>query len=849
MRSWIVLAVFGSLCVFVHAQCNIKDGDLSVPFPNIENEAYESYQMAVEYTLPDAGQTDYYTEYYDILNRKGRVEAHQAGKALTYIYNPPTYEAWDLAGWNCTFKFLNDTPEMFRDVQDDWLYVPDKEGNAKKITVGPSAMLKVAYDKWYNTVNTSTPEVFYMGEYESEVRGIKGIYWRRCDGEKSFVDYVFTGEKYVNPYGLKDFKTLPLRILFGGIREGREPRFSTQQYEIVLFQPFISDGLRPFDLPRGRGCKRRDFSEDDDIPKPPDFSGQTLQFSAEVIYQTVDFNGDPNEFVTYYNTLSMALDVRSQLLAYHYSPWNKTAPKNEPNVVAPVYTIFDMLHGYLYRYNLTDGQCELIRERTFIPIFELPRGRGGISLTDPEVLFPNDESVFLSEGINRGLRVNVFEEVSYNYELDNGDEFISIPKAIITHTYLQSYEVERNINSVRNALTQVQMRFIGRLKDRVMEIVTMNFYGFSTEIRNRQNTFNVKRCFKNDDDYVWITLTFNADESTLNKIKQDVPSIQTNVLNAITMGSELNAARIPVLEVDFSGALYVTMQVLGKPPVLLDFLPPEEGKKITGTKEQEGITDVDVCATKCLESEGVCWGFSMCGAVCTFGADSSAKVEETKENCKLYTRKYADNFDRSPGNVLNLGAQEILPISNVEECARACLNRTGYRCLSFDHCPTEEKDACFLHTVHYPNPKSREKVSKRSPSCGHYVRKFSTEFKKNAGKRTVGSKIPPLTNLTLEECARECIEYGKGTCFGYDFCQENTILATTCILLDSDPNKMRLAPNPVCNNYFRTEIVAGPERPYSNSYAGGIGFLCFLVGGVVGTLIVFGIAYFRVNRS
>ncbi|CAL1290576.1 unnamed protein product [Larinioides sclopetarius] len=991
MRSWIVLAVLGSLCAFVHTQCDIENGNQSVPFPNIENEAYESYQMEVEYTLPDAGQTDYYSEYYDILNRRGRVEAHQAGKAITYIYNSPTYEAWDIAGWDCTVKFLNETPEMFKDVQDDWLYVPDEEKNAQKITVGPSAMLKIAYDAWYKTVNTSTPKVVYMGEYESEVRGIKGIYWRRCDGEESYVDYVFTGEKYENPYGLKDFKTLPLRIIFGGKRPKRDAAFSKQQYEIIQFQPFISDDKRPFDLPRGKGCQRKITSDNDDIPEIPDFSGKTLQFSAEVIYQTVDFNGDPNEFVTYYNILSMALDARSQLLAFHTSPWDTTAPKNEPDVVAPVYVIFDMLHGYLYGYNLTDGQCVLMRERSYVPAFLLPRGRGGIPLTDPQVLYPNSEFVFLSEGINRGLKVNVFEQVSVDYQLNKGEEFIPIPKAIITHSYLQDNEVERNTNSVKNSLTQVQMRFIGRLKEKVMEIVTMNFYSFSTEIRNRQETFNIKRCYKNDDDYVWITLTFDADESTLNKIKEDVPSIQTNVLNEITMGSELNAARIPVIEVDFSDALYVTMQVLGRPPVLLDFLQPEKGKKITGTKEQEGISDEDTCATKCLESEGVCWGFSMCGAVCTFGADSAAKVEDTNEDCQLYkrdngtflpstdilvqnlrrqvhdgmlkivlrdkdnnmiqlqagsidvtdpgeddrlferignvlnprmkvvkvgyklksaagspiknmgrlrydecqricldyrdcetvsyclkgsecvlsktyggdipltdmepdnmcnvlTRKYADNFDRSPGNVLNLGAEEILPISNVEDCARACLQRTGYKCLSFDHCPTEEKEACFLHTVHYPNPKSREKVSKKSPSCGHYVRKFSTEFKKNVDKRTVGSKLPPLNNLTLEECAKECIEYGKGTCFGYDFCQGNTILATSCILLDSDPNKMQLAPSPICNNYFRTEILTGPARPYTNSYAGGIGFLCFLIGGIVGVLVVFGIAYFKVNR-
>lgn len=42
------------------------------------------------------------------------------------------------------------------------------------------------------------------------------------------------------------------------------------------------------------------------------------------------------------------------------------------------------------------------------------------------------------------------------------------------------------------------------------ETLTFNFYGFSTELRNRRAIFNIKRCFKNDDDYVWATIGFNA---------------------------------------------------------------------------------------------------------------------------------------------------------------------------------------------------------------------------------------------------------------------------------------------------------------------------------------------------
>ncbi|GFS86801.1 uncharacterized protein NPIL_140781 [Nephila pilipes] len=984
MRSWIVLPILCAVLHLAHAQCDLTGKKVDVEFPNIEEEGYESYQMSVEYTAPDATQTDYYTEYYDILERRGRVDGHQAGETLKYIYRTKTWEGWEITDDACKLKNITDTQEILRDVPNDWLYMPS--GKPERRTFGPSSMFKVAFDIW-NSSNRAK-EMAYMGKAEAPVRGLNADYWRRCDSATSYVDYFFAADEDENPTGMK-IKKIPLRVFFGGTRKDRQKEFVKQQYDIMSFQPFISIDIQPFQLPIGKGCKRGDLASDE-APDIPDFANKNLMLNAEVIYRKIDRNGEDVQFWSYYSTLAMALDISSQHLAYRYTPWDtSSSTTDEPDAKATEYVIFDMKHGYAYKYNLEDGKCQIVREKDFSPMYKLPEDGGSISLTDPSILFPNSELTYITEGVNRGLKVNVFEEIVEGYVLNKKDKKVQVPKAIITHTYLQNDEIERNAGSVKNALTQIQLRLIGRI-DKVTEILTFNFFGFSTELRNKRSLFNIKRCFKNDDDYVWATIGFNADHSVLDKIKNDIPSIQENILNSITLQSELNAVRIPIIQVDIKDGLFVTLMILGKPPVLLDYLEPVDGKAVTASKEVEGVSDVQSCAVECLESEGNCWGFSICGAVCTFGAETSAKVEN-KAGCKLYmrydnttfipskelmienlrrevetnqvklmlrdpdsnmiqldatsievtdpgeddrlfnrmgnalnprmrvlkagyklkntagsavknmgklrydecqrvcidyrncetvsycltnsecilstsygddiknesieennmcnllTRKYADHFNRSPGNVLTVTAKEVLELDTVEKCAKACLKKEEYKCLSFDHCPTDKKASCKLHTVHYPNAKNREEVQTKSTNCGHYFRKFSTEFRKNPEKRSVGSKIPPLSNLTLEECSKSCIEYGKGTCFGFDFCQGSTILATSCILLDSDPTNLKTTFSPICTNYLRTEPEAAP-RPYTNSYAGGIGFLCFLIGAIVGVVIVFGIAYLKVNR-
>ncbi|XP_054715771.1 uncharacterized protein LOC129225223 [Uloborus diversus] len=985
MKPWVFLLACSLLPLCWSEKCDLSDRKADKEFPDIEKKGATSYMMTVEYTIPDSSQTDYYLEYYDMEIRKGRVESHISNKNFVYIYRTKSLEAWEIRGRDCKLQNISDIPEMFRSDQSDWTH-PKGDVDYDKKTVGPSAMFKNGLDAWKKKTKTS---MAYMGDAKDPVRGLNAQYWRLCK-DNSYVDYYFTTKNVTTAENLQ--LEIPLRVVFGPGRTGEAKVLSRQQYEVMDFQPYIKKDLKPFQLPKTRFCKRGDLA---DGPDMPDLTGKSLRFDAEAVFRVLDFSGDDSQLYSYYSTLMMALDTDSNHVAYYYSNWNssKETPEDaEPTALPPVGAIFDMTHGYLYNMSYDTGRCDIVRIKDYSPKFELPRGAGAVYLADPTILYPNNEFSYVTEGTNRGLNVDIFEAQFENYPLDSSDPSKTIPKVYASHSYLQFDETVENTGTIRNALTQVQLWLMGRLEKQV-EQLTFNIYDFSTKIRNKRWIFNVQRCYQNDDDYVYVTITFDADPATLTKVTEYVPSIQANILQKIQLNTELNSVRIPTILVDVRDAIYVTLMVLGKPPLELDYLDGVRGKKIDKTTRTQGVSEFSDCAQACLEKEENCWGFSMCGKMCYYGTKketaativdseectlwmrfnndtylrskeemvsalreeveigtmklsipvkgqeeevvltaSSIQVSEPGEDtrifermgrelnprmiayragfrlkddlgkevknmgklqfdecqklcldfdncetasyclmdsscvlhtkygeelsdsdmiedntCILVTRKYADNFVRSPGIVLSTSASKVLKDKpKVEDCARACLKETSFSCLSFDHCQTA--GTCKLHVVHYPSSKSREAIQQKDVNCGHYYRKFSTEFNKFPNKRSVGSSVKPITNLTLEECAKTCYEWtGEDSCQAFDFCQGGTMYSTNCVLVTTSPSAMTTTFSPICSNFVRTKpFFASPA--YSNSYTGGIAFLCFLIGGIVGAGVIFLIAYIRVNR-
>lgn len=952
-------------------------------FPDIEKLAYGSYQMSVEFTLPNTHQTDFYSEYYDIELGKGRVDAHQDGRYLQYIYKQDSWEAWNLEGDSCNLQNITDTPVMFNDYQENWVYEPSaKDTNLR--TVGPSAMFKQALKQWRSGNTSEERKMVYLGEQpHTLVRGIKTQMWRWCETPTTSIDYIFTVNKTETAYNLKKLNIVPLRVTFNGNWSGTSvAQLSDQYYDIMNFQPYISVGEDPFRLPKGKNCRRSTYYPH----QLPGFSTMDMWFNAEVIYRKVN-KKDKDDSLSFYSKITYAVDREAQLMAYYYSPWNTTKTKDSEGKertkyeVVPTQTvIFDTQYGYSYNIDYSTGKCQMGRGASFSPVYVLPNNAGNISLDDPYILFPNNELSYLTQTKERGLTVDVFEAYQENYKLGS----IEVKKAIITHSYLKDDIILENNIPIKRAPTQIELHLFKT--DDVEEIVTFNFFRFTTRLYNRKALFDVTRCFKNDDDYSWVTLGFETDDTSVDLSAIPVRQIQSNIMSFLDIDVSLKPTRVPTVMVDATKELYVSMLLLQKPTLRLDYGVETSGKSIEST-DVLGLADFDTCATTCLEKAN-CWGFSLCGKECFFGTLPTAKVVDNKDcslyrrynndtylkskeavlqdlqnqvsngnvklklivdskevtvkatsiditdpaeddttfrrmgnrlnprmqtvkvgynlkktgssmkslgkmqfsecqkfcldfkdcetvsfclidsdcvistkygediksddmeanyTCQIVTRKYADNFDRSPGLFLAVDASKTLDKSKIEDCAKACLKETGFDCRSFDHCPQESSGLCRLHKVHFLNKKTKKESLTVKPTCGHYSRKYSTSFKKHAESHVLDTTLPPITNLTLEECAKECMEYSGGSCYGFDFCQGSVLYSTSCFILDSDPSRKTTSYSYTCSNYLRTEPEFAP-RPFTTSYAGGIGFLCFLIGGLVGAALVFAIAYFRVNR-
>lgn len=986
MKTRIILSVLGFACLLscANCQCDLSGKQQDVEFPDIKTYVALSYIMGVEYSTPFSAQTDYYTEYYDAIENRGRVESHISSENKVYIYVADTWEAWILENKKCNLKNTTEHADFLKHNQTDWLHYGESETPKMPTTIGPSAMLKNAYDSWNKTEKDR--KMAYMGSLNTLIRGEKVIYWRRCMDNNAYADYFFADPEEENPEDSDALKrNVPIRVAFYGV--STDSKYATQFYDFISFHRFIPPGFHPFELPKGKNCGRGPLVDGAVLP---DFSNNNILLSAEVVYKRYSKAIDGSELMaSYYSTLMFALDREMNHLAYYYSDWNTTKPdkdNTETILNAPKYVIFDMQHEYQYIMDYETGKCEIARSKSFVPQYKLPEGGGNLDFTDPNVLLPHKELKFLSEGTNRGLAVNIFEAEKKKYKLGKDTE---IPRVIFSNSYLKSNEELENTVAVRYAPTQMELHLF-RDND-IEEYLTLNVFGFTTRIPGKRYLFDVTPCFKNDDDYLFLSIGFEIENRLLKDIPNVLPQIEGQVVEEITGKSELNAARMPAVMTDMKdNYVYVTIMILGKPDLQLDFPNPETDKSVVvgSTDDTQGISDFNTCANNCLEKRFDCWGFSVCGNTCYYGSGTNTKIED-KKDCKLYrrytnetfmpskerqaenirnmvekeefrvmvvinndqretltatsaqvtdpaeddslfekmgnllnprmrvlkaatklkqgskvknlgklrydecqslcldfkncetisyclvnseckisekygtdlkesemvsdelcnllTRKYTDHFDRAPGVFVTVKGGTKLELPNIEDCSRACLKHDKFKCLSFDYCSGREKNECTLYGVHFLNPKDRKEVQGKNPSCGHYTRKYSTEFKRKDETRVSGSKIPPIMNLTLEECAKSCVVYGEGTCYGYDFCQGNTLLETSCILFDTDPSRLQTSYSPICTNYARTEPEYAP-RPFTNSYAGGIGFLCFVIGGILGAIVVFAIAYIRVNR-
>ncbi|XP_060081859.1 uncharacterized protein LOC132561146 [Ylistrum balloti] len=281
---------------------------------------------------------------------------------------------------------------------------------------------------------------------------------------------------------------------------------------------------------------------------------------------------------------------------------------------------------------------------------------------------------------------------------------------------------------------------------------------------------------------------------------------------------------------------------------------------------------VDDCAAACL-SEDIfdCQSFSYCynSETCVLSAthpDENLQEVKYSSACDLFSRQYLDSYDELPGQVLKVETATTLTVKTDNLCAQKCTMNT--LCKSFDYCASSS--SCLLrrkHTLDVPSS-----FLTTSHLCNHYSKKYVFDFKKSEGRQMKYGSVLPLRGISVEQCAKSCVEEQTINCQSFDFCSNTK----TCML--HSPSPRQAPPGSVissanCSLYSRryfpggthshTLPTLGPYNPgtgcihsdsntvssSSSASAGalvGVAFGVFIPGLVLGAVLV---TLFRSHRE
>lgn len=219
---------------------------------------------------------------------------------------------------------------------------------------------------------------------------------------------------------------------------------------------------------------------------------------------------------------------------------------------------------------------------------------------------------------------------------------------------------------------------------------------------------------------------------------------------------------------------------------------------------------VDDCATECLMEELFdCQSFVYCPgqSLCLLNRlhpDLNQTLVQPHKFCNLYTRQYLDHYNAKPGVTFPGNADNIiLAVQTPNICAKQCTETD--KCKSFDYC--SDTKTCRLKNTHELDVPST--VFQAAPDCNHYSRKYIDDFKFVQGKEMHFGKVLEFDGVSVDQCAKLCIEEESVNCQTFAYCGNYT----KCKLMSSTPKHLEpgyITSSDFCNLYIR---VYNPSSP------------------------------------
>ena len=209
----------------------------------------------------------------------------------------------------------------------------------------------------------------------------------------------------------------------------------------------------------------------------------------------------------------------------------------------------------------------------------------------------------------------------------------------------------------------------------------------------------------------------------------------------------------------------------------------EEGADMTTTNS------VHECAQACVESRNVAcslYEYIASTKTCQISWSEAPTELIQSADCEVYQRSYMYYFREVPGEVL-MKKDDVMykRAKDSEECAKKCMEETGFGCESFDFCEAEGR--CQLYDTHFYSKDANPVSGADYLTCTHYT---LTEdlYDYYRGKDFVSEYAVEVQTKNIIHCDYLCTSDEDG-CMAFMFCwpdlTTNPDALGTCRLLPS----------------------------------------------------------------
>ncbi|KAL5021454.1 hypothetical protein ScPMuIL_000609 [Solemya velum] len=407
------------------------------------------------------------------------------------------------------------------------------------------------------------------------------------------------------------------------------------------------------------------------------------------------------------------------------------------------FTIHDFNTGIAYKIDEDIGSCSI----SHIPVngFDATRnpktngGRGAYLHNvenAAELLGMNMRFQYVGQSTKRGLLCDVFE----------GQWNLSIPGVTMaTLRYYFLHNTWTQLSTSGNDETTRQPVSLDISSAQMDFFTTYNFLDFVDGPFNL-NHFDIQKCFPDKQKHIKIDLQ-GPNNSAANGVFTRRVDFSHEFLNMLVVNTRASPLRFQNIEVTiYLNRIYVLFTIVGKAPAAKHFV------RVNSTSDEyderySNVASLEDCAQQCQDQISTqCWSFAYCDTQQLCMLKGHKSNSQSPSNCKHFLRTVATSY--------------VEP--SLGDLVKKLVNLIAKKKLTIDFFVTDRTVATFTVTR---ITQDISRVGRQSEATSNF-KHFS--IRRNAA--LVGHNEGVRAPVSVDECARECLNSQTFFCQSFDYC-------------------------------------------------------------------------------